>query len=197
MTRDPLCFAAQLRLGPGLNVLSGSTGAGKSLVVEALRWLRGERIDHAVLRAGAARASEADEAVQWDYEIALDEALAHMRLGLCIRGPRPLRLRAGEEALAFVEHAQVRGGPPLVRDGASLLVETLGEHRCIDIDIDVDAAVDSGGRDCMRRGETLMLSPDRWLWHPAAVPEHDALRPVRDGAVDARARVAHRAAAPR
>lgn len=46
-----------LRLDPGLNVLTGSTGAGKSLVSEAVRWLRGEDIDRGVLRAGAESAS--------------------------------------------------------------------------------------------------------------------------------------------
>ena len=48
---------ATLDLSAGLNVLSGSTGAGKSLVVEALRWLRGERIDHSLLRPGSQVAS--------------------------------------------------------------------------------------------------------------------------------------------
>lgn len=117
------------------------------------------------------RASETASSAQWDYEIALDESLAHMRLSLCIRGPRPLRLLAGEEALTFVERAQVRDGPELAREGQSLVVETLGEHGCLDIDIDVDAAARSGGRDSMRSGDTLMLAPDRWLWYPGAVPE--------------------------
>ena len=45
--------SARLELVEGLNVLSGSTGAGKSLVIEALRWLCGERIDHGLLRPGA------------------------------------------------------------------------------------------------------------------------------------------------
>ena len=47
----------RLQLGPGLNVLTGSTGAGKSLVVEALRWLGGEDVDRGLLRAGAEVAS--------------------------------------------------------------------------------------------------------------------------------------------
>jgi DNA repair protein RecN (Recombination protein N) len=45
--------SARLSLLEGLNVLTGSTGAGKSLVIEALRWLCGERIDHGLLRPGA------------------------------------------------------------------------------------------------------------------------------------------------
>lgn len=43
---------ARLELGPGLNVLSGETGAGKSILVGALSLLLGERADTEVVRAG-------------------------------------------------------------------------------------------------------------------------------------------------
>jgi DNA repair protein RecN (Recombination protein N) len=46
-----------VRLGPGLNVLSGETGAGKSIIVGALSLLLGERAASDVVRAGAERAS--------------------------------------------------------------------------------------------------------------------------------------------
>jgi DNA repair protein RecN (Recombination protein N) len=46
-----------LRLGPGLNVLTGETGAGKSIIVGALSLLLGERASADVVRAGADRAS--------------------------------------------------------------------------------------------------------------------------------------------
>ena len=46
-----------VRLGPGLNVLTGETGAGKSIIVGALSLLLGERASAEVVRAGAARAS--------------------------------------------------------------------------------------------------------------------------------------------
>jgi DNA repair protein RecN (Recombination protein N) len=45
-----------VRLAPGLNVLSGETGAGKSIVVGALSLLLGERGSAEVVRAGADRA---------------------------------------------------------------------------------------------------------------------------------------------
>jgi DNA repair protein RecN (Recombination protein N) len=45
-----------VRLAPGLNVLSGETGAGKSIVVGALSLLLGERGSSEVVRAGADRA---------------------------------------------------------------------------------------------------------------------------------------------
>ncbi len=45
-----------LRLEPGLNVLTGETGAGKSILVGALSLLLGERADSGAVRAGADRA---------------------------------------------------------------------------------------------------------------------------------------------
>ena len=46
----------RLEFGPGLTVLTGETGAGKSLVVDALALLLGERASADVVRAGAERA---------------------------------------------------------------------------------------------------------------------------------------------
>jgi DNA repair protein RecN (Recombination protein N) len=45
-----------LDLAPGLNALTGETGAGKSIVAEALSLLLGERASSEVVRAGAGRA---------------------------------------------------------------------------------------------------------------------------------------------
>ncbi|HKP29270.1 MAG TPA: DNA repair protein RecN [Gemmatimonadales bacterium] len=44
-----------LPLGPGLNVLTGETGAGKSMLVDALALLLGARADAGAVRPGAAR----------------------------------------------------------------------------------------------------------------------------------------------
>jgi DNA repair protein RecN (Recombination protein N) len=44
-----------LHLGPGLNVLTGETGAGKSMLVDALALLLGERADSGSVRPGAAK----------------------------------------------------------------------------------------------------------------------------------------------
>jgi DNA repair protein RecN (Recombination protein N) len=45
-----------LRLGPGLNVLTGETGAGKSIIVDALALLLGERASSEDVRTGAQKA---------------------------------------------------------------------------------------------------------------------------------------------
>ena len=46
----------ELELGPGLTVLTGETGAGKSIIVDALMLASGARATADMLRAGAERA---------------------------------------------------------------------------------------------------------------------------------------------
>src|SRR3954451_11625101 len=46
----------EIELGPGFNVLTGETGAGKSLLVQAVALLRGGRASAEVVRAGAEEA---------------------------------------------------------------------------------------------------------------------------------------------
>ena len=47
---------ARLSLGPGLTILSGEEGAGKSLVADALEALMGAKMGSGVVRSGAASA---------------------------------------------------------------------------------------------------------------------------------------------
>ncbi len=48
---------AQIQLGPGFTVLTGETGAGKSLLVDALQLVLGDRADTEAIRAGARSAT--------------------------------------------------------------------------------------------------------------------------------------------
>src|SRR6185312_10809589 len=52
---------AEIAFGPGLTVVSGETGAGKSLLVDALMLLAGARADSGMVRAGSDRAELAAE----------------------------------------------------------------------------------------------------------------------------------------
>ncbi len=58
---------AELSFGPGMTVVSGETGAGKSLLVDALMWLTGARAEAGIVRHGADRA-------ELSAEFALDDA---------------------------------------------------------------------------------------------------------------------------
>ena len=46
----------ELETGPGFTVLTGETGAGKSILIDALQLALGQRGDAGVVREGAARA---------------------------------------------------------------------------------------------------------------------------------------------
>ena len=49
--------AVELEFGPGFTVLSGETGAGKSILIDALGLALGARADSGVVREGAPRAN--------------------------------------------------------------------------------------------------------------------------------------------
>ena len=46
----------ELEFGPGLNVLTGETGAGKTFILKALEFLTGERLSADMVRHGAQKA---------------------------------------------------------------------------------------------------------------------------------------------
>ena len=49
--------SAEIEPGPGLNILTGETGAGKSIVVDSLQAVLGGRVSRELVRTGAQRAS--------------------------------------------------------------------------------------------------------------------------------------------
>lgn len=44
---------AEIQFGPGLNILTGETGSGKSAILSAIRLIAGERADNSCIRKGA------------------------------------------------------------------------------------------------------------------------------------------------
>ncbi|MCZ6507262.1 MAG: DNA repair protein RecN, partial [Acidobacteria bacterium] len=68
---------ASVEFAPGLNVLTGETGAGKSIVVDALALLRGARASSELVRSGADRLVVSG---RFDLDAALARALAEVGL---------------------------------------------------------------------------------------------------------------------
>ena len=81
LTNFAVVSAHELALAPGFTVVTGETGAGKSLIVDALLCLTGARADSGMVRFGSERAelsaqfdlSDAPEAMAWLAENDYDE----------------------------------------------------------------------------------------------------------------------------
>ncbi|HET8818377.1 MAG TPA: DNA repair protein RecN [Xanthomonadaceae bacterium] len=116
---------AELDFSAGLTVISGETGAGKSLLVDALGFLSGARADSGMVRHGADRAElsavfeldDAPAAAAWLAEQVLDDgAQCQLR--------RTLRADGGSRAW-------INGRPATLAqltELATLLVEIHGQH---------------------------------------------------------------------
>ncbi len=117
--------AAEIAFGSGLTVVSGETGAGKSLLVDALMLLAGARADSGMVRAGSDRAelaaefdlAELPEARDWLQREELDED------GGC-QLRRVIRAEGSSKAWINGRPANARQLGEL----ASLLVEIHGQH---------------------------------------------------------------------
>ena len=116
-----------VRLGPGLNVLTGETGAGKSIIVGALSLLLGERASADVVRAGEDRAS-----VEGVFDVAGREDVARI---LDERGIDPLEdgllVLKREVAVEGRNRAWVNGSPTtaaVLGELGSALVDLHGQH---------------------------------------------------------------------
>ncbi len=85
---------AQLRLAPGLNVLTGETGAGKTVLAHALDLLLGGRARPGIVRPGA---GEAYVEGVFDLPASSPEgsACASCSASACPRTPRSSRSLAG------------------------------------------------------------------------------------------------------
>jgi DNA repair protein RecN (Recombination protein N) len=114
-----------LQLGPGLNVLTGETGAGKSMLVDALALLLGERATSGSVRPGAAKTI-----VEGAFESVDKVARARIEeLGLDLEDGRLIVRR--EVSAEGRSRAWVNGSPTtatVLGELGALLVDLHGQH---------------------------------------------------------------------
>ena len=115
-----------VQLGPGLNVLTGETGAGKSIIVGALSLLLGERASADVVRTGAQRATVEgvfDTGAREDVAVWLDEHGLEVEEGVLIL--------KREVAVEGRNRAWINGAPAtatLLGELGAVLVNLHGQH---------------------------------------------------------------------
>ncbi len=120
-----LIAALDLEFSGGLGVLTGETGAGKSILLDALGLVLGDRADSGLVRAGEDSAS-----VTAVFELAGGAPALLAEAGVEIDPGEPLilrrQLKADGGSKAFVNDQPV--GVALLRDLAGYLVELHGQH---------------------------------------------------------------------
>ena len=122
--------SAELEFGPGMTVISGETGAGKSLLVDALGFLSGLRADSGVVRHGAERAElsaefdldDSSPALVWLRDNELDNEPDDGSRDCQLR--RVIRADGGSRA--FINGRSVTVAQ--LTEIAGLLVEIHGQH---------------------------------------------------------------------
>jgi DNA repair protein RecN (Recombination protein N) len=121
-----LVEAAEIEFGPGLTVVTGETGAGKSLLVDALLLLSGARADAGMVRAGCERSELSAEFDPANAALARDWLVAQAlddEDGAC----RVRRVIAAEGG----SRAWINGRPASLAqlsELAAALVEIHGQH---------------------------------------------------------------------
>ncbi len=123
-----LIEALDLAFGPGLGVLTGETGAGKSILLDALGLVLGNRAETGLVRAGEDQASATATFEFPELPHALREALAEAEVEVEPGEPLILRrrVRADGGSKAFVNDQPV--SVALLRELAPALVELHGQH---------------------------------------------------------------------
>jgi DNA repair protein RecN (Recombination protein N) len=120
--------ALEIELASGLTVLTGETGAGKSILVDALQLALGGRGDAGVVREGAARAeitaefdtppALADWLAEGGFDAGSDEAAAHLLLRRAIDAQGKSRAWINGSAATVAQ----------LREAGERLVDIHGQH---------------------------------------------------------------------
>lgn len=118
---------ARLELTAGLNVLTGETGAGKSLLVDALALLLGERAESDLVRRGASRAI-----VEGAFEI---EAPGHRGTGAQRRALDRLGIEPEDGRIILKREVQATGRSRAWANGSPVTVGVLAELGALLVDL--------------------------------------------------------------
>jgi DNA repair protein RecN (Recombination protein N) len=120
VTNYALIEKVRVAFGPGLNVLTGETGAGKSILIGALGLLLGNKAESEVIRSGADEAQVAgvfnaepsEEAREWleangvawpdDEPLVLRRSVRPQKRGVCSAGGQPVTRAQLEELTGFL-----------------------------------------------------------------------------------------------
>jgi DNA repair protein RecN (Recombination protein N) len=192
--RDVVIVAElEAEFGPGFTVLTGETGAGKSILIDALQLALGNRADAALVREGATRA---EVTAEFDTPAALQPWLAEAGYDAA----QTVLLRRSIDAQGR-SRAWINGSPATVaqlREAADHLVEIHGQHAWQSLTrpaavralLDAEAGADAAALDtawqawraalaalarARERRETLERERERLLWQ---IAELDKLAPA-------------------
>lgn len=123
-----LIEALDLTFGAGLGVLTGETGAGKSILLDALGLVLGNRADSALVRGGTDGASVAATFEFAALPEAVAAVLAEAELELELGEPLIIRrtIKADGGSKAFINDQPA--GVALLREISGALVELHGQH---------------------------------------------------------------------
>ncbi|WOB75129.1 DNA repair protein RecN [Achromobacter xylosoxidans] len=162
----------EIHFGPGFTVFSGETGAGKSILIDALALALGERGDVSVLREGAARA---DITAVFDTPPALRAWLAERE----IDADDELALRRVIDAQGR-SRAYINGTPATVaqlRELGDSLVDIHGQHAhqsLMRLEAQRDLLDAHGGHGELRQGVAQAWKQWRALARQLELAEKDA-----------------------
>jgi DNA repair protein RecN (Recombination protein N) len=154
----------RLILEKGLNVLTGETGAGKSIIIDALNMVLGERADTDIVRTGADKAVVEALFICDDIE-GLEEVLEPMGIDL---GPdRALVL--GREIKSGRSTNRINGRPvPLsvIRDISRHIIDIHGQHQhqsLLDVQNHIDILDHFGGVSLLEQRSKVKALYDKLL----------------------------------
>lgn len=151
----------RVEFGPGLNVLTGETGAGKSILIDALGAVLGQRTGTDVIRSGA---TEARVEAVFDLSYAPAVRTALDAAGLPSEDEVLILVREiGGRGRAYANGAAVTVGT--LRTLGSLLVEIHGQHegqRLLEPRTHLELLDAFGGAELLRAREAVEGAYKRW-----------------------------------